>query len=362
MPGPFVHDIDPLIGQVGGLYLWWYGVSYALGFLEMHLWIRRRRARLGLGVDDVYRLSVWFAAGVLIGGRAIEIACDEWPFYRDHVWLMPALWLGGMATHGLLIGGATGVWLFSRRSGIPFRELADELVIPGAFLMAVGRVGNFIDGQIVGGVTGVPWAVQFPDAEGFRHPVVLYDAVKNLALIPLLLWVRRSNPTPGAVAAHFVFWYPFLRLFVDLARDYPTHRLPLGTGQTLNVVMALVGVVLLARLRLQRLAARGESPAAFADAPSRVGLTMAPDSVLAIRGDGRLARLGATRHFHRGLLAAIIALSVSIPSNWTQDVPARYGARHAGLTYSRLYPRLDTRPRPRVGAAQPRQPPRRPPA
>ena len=191
-------------------------MSYALGFLEMHLWLRRQRARLGLGVDDVYRLSVWFAAGVLIGGRAIEIAFDEWPFYRDHVWLMPALWLGGMATHGLLIGGATGVWLFSRRSGIPFRELADELVIPGAFLMAVGRVGNFIDGQIVGGVTDVPWAVQFPDAEGFRHPVVLYDAIKNLALIPLLLWVRRRNPTPGAVAAHFVFWYPFLRLFVDL--------------------------------------------------------------------------------------------------------------------------------------------------
>jgi phosphatidylglycerol:prolipoprotein diacylglycerol transferase len=337
MSGPFVHEIDPVIGQVGGLYLWWYGVSYGLGFLEMHLWMRRQRARLGLGVDDVYRLSVWFAAGVLIGGRAIEIAFDEWPFYRDHVWLMPALWLGGMATHGLLIGGATGVWLFSRRSGIPFLGLADELVIPGAFLMAVGRVGNFIDGQIVGSVTGVPWAVQFPDAEGFRHPVVLYDAVKNLALIPLLLWVRRSNPPPGTVAAHFVFWYPFLRFFVDLARDYPTHRLALGTGQTLNIVMALVGVLLLARLRLRPLGRRG-SPPSDVRRPATPGL--------------RLPRLA---------LATIIALSVTIPSNWTQDVPARYGARHAGLTYSRLYPRLDTRPKPRTGAVRPRQP-RRPPA
>jgi len=325
MSGPFVHDIDPVIGQVGGLYLWWYGVSYSLGFLEMHLWMRRQRARLGLGVDDVYRLSVWFAAGVLIGGRAIEIAFDEWPFYRDHVWLMPALWLGGMATHGLLIGGATGAWLFARRSGISFLELADQLVIPGAFLMAVGRVGNFIDGQIVGGVTGVPWAVWFPDAEGFRHPVVLYDAVKNLALIPLLLWVRRRNPTPGAVAAHFLFWYPFLRIFVDLARDYPTHRLPLGTGQTLNIVMAFVGFVLLARLRLRCPGLPGSPPASAARRPAPQG-----------RALPRLA------------LAAIIALGVTIPSNWTQDVPARYGARHAGLGYSRLYPRLDTRPRPLV--------------
>ena len=73
--------------------------------------------------------------------------------------------------------------------------------------MGLGRIGNFIDGQIVGAVTDVWWAVQFPDAEGFRHPVVLYDGMKNLLLMPYLLHVRRTNPTPGAVAARFVFWY-----------------------------------------------------------------------------------------------------------------------------------------------------------
>ena len=142
MSGPFVHDIDPVIGQVGGLYLWWYGVSYSLGFLEMHLWMRRQRARLGLGVDDVYRLSVWFAAGVLIGGRAIEIAFDEWPFYRGHVWLMPALWLGGMATHGLLIGGATSASRTARRlpdGRRPGRELHRRADCRGRHRRALGR-------------------------------------------------------------------------------------------------------------------------------------------------------------------------------------------------------------------------------
>ena len=131
--------------------------------------------------------------------------------------------------------------------------------------MGAGRIGNFSDGQIVGSLTDVWWGVRFPDAAGVRHPVVLYDGAKNLLLIPYLLWVRRTNQTPGATAARFVFWYPFLRLFIDLFRDYPTHRLALGTGQTLNIVMSLVGVALLARSRqrrLGRLAPRPVPPAA----------------------------------------------------------------------------------------------------
>ena len=111
--------------------------------------------------------------------------------------LIPAYWLGGMATHGLLIGAAAGTWIFARWHRLSFLRLADALVIPGAFLMGVGRIGNFIDGQIVGSLTDVPWAVKFPDAEGFRHPVVLYDGLKNLTLDPIP--DRGAEPTapPG---------------------------------------------------------------------------------------------------------------------------------------------------------------------
>ena len=80
-----------------------------------------------------------------------------------------------MATHGLMFGGAVGAGLFALLYRKPFLLLADTLVIPAALLMGLGRLGNFIDGQIVGAVTEVWWAVQFPDADGFRHPVVLYD-------------------------------------------------------------------------------------------------------------------------------------------------------------------------------------------
>jgi len=321
MAGPFVHDIDPIVGSLGPVHLWWYGLSYALGFLQLHLHLRRSRGRLSLSLSDVYALSICIAIGVLLGGRAVEVSFDEWPFYREHPWLIPAYWLGGMATHGLLIGALGGALVYSVVWRKPFLELVDDLAIPGAFLMGIGRIGNFIDGQIVGAVTTVPWGVLFPDADGFRHPVVLYDGLKNLLLIPYLLWVRRTNPTPGATAARFVFWYAFARIFIDLFRDYPTHRLALGTGQTLNLVMTAIGLLLLVRSRLRRL--------------GRLAPRAAPPVARAT---------GDASWLQRAALAAVLLFSLTLPSNWTQDVPARYGTRHAGLQHSWLYPVIDTSP------------------
>ena len=323
MSGPFVHHIDPILATIGGVHIWWYGLSYAAGFAEILVFMLMVRRRVGLTKREVYALSLCVATGVLVGGRLIEVSFDEWPFYRDHPAMIPRLWLGGMATHGLLLGAAGGAILFSYAFRKPLLEIADALVIPGAFLMGVGRIGNFIDGLIVGRVTDVAWAVQFPDAAGFRHPVVLYDGAKNLLLIPYLLWVRRTNPTPGAATARFVFWYAFLRFWLDLFRDYPTHRLALGTGQTLNIVMVCLGVVLLIRSRLRRLG-RLAPRLVTASAPN---VDVAPSP------------------WQRVAFAIVLLFSLTIASNWTQDVPARYGKRHAGLTHSWLYPAIDTAPR-----------------
>ena len=325
MLGPYVHRIDPVLVDLGGVYLWWYGLGFTLGFLQIHLFLRRRRGHLGLTLREVYALSLFVVIGVLVGGRFIEVAFDEWPFYRQNPRLIPAYWLGGMATHGLMLGAAASVVAFALAHKKSFLALADELVIPGALLMGIGRIGNFIDGLIVGSVTDVWWAVKFPDTEGFRHPVVLYDGAKNLLLMLFLLRVRKTNPTPGATAARFVFWYAFLRIFIDLFRDYPTHRLALGTGQTLNILMALIGIVLLIRSRLRRLGRlRGGGAAAV---PGGVSREQSPLTAQ------RLA------------LTSILLFCLTIPSNWTQDIPARYGTRHPGLQHSWLYPRIDTTPR-----------------
>ncbi len=111
MLGPYVHRVDPVLVDLGGMYLWWYGLGFALGFLQIYLFLRRRRGGLGLTLREVYTLTLFVVIGVLVGGRLIEVAFDEWPFYRQNPRLIPAYWLGGMATHGLMLGAAAAVVL-----------------------------------------------------------------------------------------------------------------------------------------------------------------------------------------------------------------------------------------------------------
>jgi phosphatidylglycerol---prolipoprotein diacylglyceryl transferase len=325
MFGPFTHTIDPVIASIGGfaipggVHLWWYGLSYTLGFLGIFLWFRRGRVRLGMTRPEVYDIGLYLAIGVLLGGRIVEVAFYEWDYYGAHTLHIPAYWLGGMSTHGLLLGATLGTLLFCRLRKRRFLDIADELVIAGAWVMGVGRLGNFFDGQISGAVTDVWWAVKFPDLDGFRHPVVLYDGLKNLLLIPLLLWIRSRRPPRGVVFAHFLLWYAGLRLGVDLFREYRVESLGLGTGQVINIVMSLTGLALLIWFH-QR--GRPAAPVSALAEPAEPPITLWPRRVA----------------FTLLLLACLV-----MPSDWTQDVPARYGQRHAGMEHSWLYPAIPER-------------------
>lgn len=311
------HNIDPIIATVLGVHLWWYGLSYAAGFLNAHLFFRRNRARFGLSLRSVYALTLCLAVGVLAGGRALVVFVHEWALYREHPAWIPAVWLGGMATHGLLAGGCAGVLAFCLWKRLPFRPVFDALAIPAAVIMGLGRIGNFIDGQIVGSLTDVPWGVQFPDADGFRHPVVLYDGLKNFLLIPILMGVRRRGAPPGRLAVLFVILYAALRIPVDLFREYPINALGLPDGQGFNVIMTIVGMLLLI-LNWRRFR----------------GVTTARQPAFAAERDARPGWLPA-------LLVAVLLFSMVISSDATRDVPARYGHRHPGLQHSALYPPVD---------------------
>ena len=126
MLGPYVHRIDPVLFDAGGVHFWWYGLGFALGLLELHLFASRDRRRLHLSRREVWSLSLFIGIGILAGGRAVEIAFDEWPFYREHLRLIPAFWLGGMATHGLLLGGLAGAAAFAVRYRKPLLPLAAQ--------------------------------------------------------------------------------------------------------------------------------------------------------------------------------------------------------------------------------------------
>jgi phosphatidylglycerol:prolipoprotein diacylglycerol transferase len=312
MPGPFVHRIDPVILEIAGVYLWWYGLSYTLGFIGVFMWLRRNRDQLGFNTRHVYDLTLFIVAGVLVGGRLVEVVFYEWAYYGNHPWHIPAVWLGGMSTHGILLGAILSIVLFSFRNRFHFLDITDLLAVAAAYIMGVGRLGNFIDGQIVGSLTEGWWGVKFPDAEGYRHAVVLYDGIKNLLLIPLLLLIRRTHPQRGVMTAHFILWYGFLRIFVDLFREYRTDLLGFPPGQEFNMLMSVVGLALLVWFSW-----RGHRPEPVSMDPA--------DEPVPLTGR-RLALLG------------LLLFPAIIPSDWTQDVPARYGERHPGMSHSAVYP------------------------
>ena len=310
--GPWVHNIDPIIGTVCGLHLWWYRLSYSLGFFNAHLFFMRQRRELGLSTREVYELSLLLSMGVLIGGRLLVVN-NERSFYRDNLDLIPAVWLGGMATHGLIIGGFAGVALFCLVRRKPLLVMLDAMAIPAALILCVGRIGNFIDGQIVGSVTSVPWAVKFPDAEFFRHPVVLYDGLKNLLIVPVLMYARRRGVPPGGLAARFLFLYAFPRIFIDYFREYPLTLLGLPSGQTMNILLSAAGLALMWRNRRRPMA--------------RITVPIARENPSGL-------------WWRRTLFALVVLGSMVIASDATRDIPSRYGKRHPGLEYSGIYPHI----------------------
>ncbi|NNF00665.1 MAG: hypothetical protein HKN25_16740, partial [Pyrinomonadaceae bacterium] len=161
-----------------------------------------------------------------------------------------------------------------------------------------------------------PWGVQFPNAVGFRHPVVLYDGVKNFLLVPLLLWIRRRGVPEGRIVVLFVILYALFRIPIDLLRDYPIALWGVPTGQGLNIAMLLIGLVLLA-INIRR---------------PRVG---AADQIVPVSEDN-VSGPG----WRRIALIFCCLLPLVIPSDATRDVPVTYGSRHAGLKHSSMYPNI----------------------
>jgi phosphatidylglycerol---prolipoprotein diacylglyceryl transferase len=309
---PFVHNIDPIIFSVAGVHIWWYGLGFTLGFINMHINVRRNREKLGLSLSQVYELTLFFALGVLVGGRALVVVNNEWEFYSQHLSLILAIWIGGFATHGLIFGGATGVGLFCLKNKVPFRPILDVLAISACFILGCGRIGNFIDGQIYGSLTDFPLAVKFPEVEGYRHAVVLYDGLKNFLLIPFLLWVRSRGVPDGRIAALFVFLYAALRIPIDLLREYPITMWGFPTGQTLNLLMVGLGTILLI-ISFSRKQAISNNPKVL-DEP-KVG-------------------------WRKIAFICLLIIPIVIPSDATRDIPDRYGNRHKGLVHSAMYPSI----------------------
>jgi len=251
----WVHTLDPTIVSFGSLEIRYYGLVYVLGFLLGIFWLLYYRRELAMEKDDVYDLMFYVMLGIVIGSRLFYALFWNLNYFLSAPWKVLFLWEGGMAFHGGLVGALVAGFWYCHKKNVSFLKVADILSVPAVLTLALGRIANFINGEIVGRVTDVSWCVNFGDGL-CRHPYQLYSAAKRFVIAGILFTLLRTQKyTDG-----FVFWSMILlmgtgRFFLDFFREDMLYY-SLSIGQWMSLVMALVACsVLLARYRndLQRL-------------------------------------------------------------------------------------------------------------
>lgn len=240
--------------SIGPLSIHWYGLLYLLGFaLGMYLLPKLQRYR-DLALTDAQResLVLHVFVGVLVGGRMGYVLFYDLPYFLQHPVDIIAVWKGGMASHGGFAGVILALWAYASRQHISLLRLADVLMVPVAIGLALGRVGNFINLELYGTVTNVPWAIAIPGVEGLRHPTQFYAVAKDL-LIAFVCFVHlrataSNQQAIGRTAALFLALYGVLRFCVEYFRDQPLGFLPLlgvqlSRGQLLTLPIVALGAL-----------------------------------------------------------------------------------------------------------------------
>jgi phosphatidylglycerol:prolipoprotein diacylglycerol transferase len=260
----WVHEPTPFLGPHWGNFgIRFYGLGFLLGFLAGY-WLFARYALAGrttLPKEKISDLMVALVLGVMIGGRVgsfvlyhpRELINDPLSFFR--------VWEGGMASHGGFIGVTIALWWFARRHQISFFHLGDIIVSAAPVGLLLVRIANFLNGELWGKITTVPWAVIFEQTGGGpdpRHPSQLYEsAMEGALLLALMQWrFWRTNVVrdhPGQLAGEFLIAYAIVRMICEIFRE-PDAALILGLsrGTFYSVFLIVAGLALIVRARAKR--------------------------------------------------------------------------------------------------------------
>lgn len=251
-------SIDPEIVHIGPLAIRWYGVMYLIGFAASYFLVKEQIKKRGLPLssDFLESLFTYIILGLVIGARLGYVLFYDLSAYLNHPLEIFAVWHGGMSFHGGLIGSVVcGVW-YCKRSRADVWRVADLVSATAPIGLGMGRLGNFINGELYGRVTDMPWGMIFPNGGLLpRHPSQLYEFFLEGVALFAVLWIMKDRVRrSGVLLSLFIMLYGVIRFLVEFFRE-PDSQLGfvLGhftMGQVLSTCMVLGGLVLfLARQR-----------------------------------------------------------------------------------------------------------------
>lgn len=248
-------DIDPIALALGPIKIHWYGITYVVGIVAAWLLLRWRTDKnpsLKWSSEQVDDMVFYVTLGVIIGGRLGSVLFYNLPYYLDHPVDIFKINQGGMSFHGGLIGALLAMVWFARKTNSGFFNVIDFIAPVVPVGLGCGRIGNFINGELWGAPSALPWAMIFPDprAGGIaRHPSQLYEALLEGLLLFIILWLYSSKPRPMmAVSGLFLLGYGVFRFSVEFVRVPDAHigYLAFGwvtMGQVLSFPMIILGFV-----------------------------------------------------------------------------------------------------------------------
>jgi phosphatidylglycerol---prolipoprotein diacylglyceryl transferase len=245
--------------NIGGLTLGpfairWYGLMYLVGFI-LFVVLGRKRARqmllTGWHPRDIDDMLFYGVLGVILGGRLGYVLFYKPLYYLVHPLEIFQVWQGGMSFHGGFLGVLIGLWFYARKRGRRWLDVTDFVAPLCPLGLAAGRLGNFINGELVGRATSGPWAMVFPQVDNLpRHPSQLYEfALEGVLLFMILWWYANRHRPMGAVSGLFLLGYGTMRFIAEFARE-PDNFLGylaggLTMGQWLSLPMILAGFVMM---------------------------------------------------------------------------------------------------------------------
>jgi phosphatidylglycerol:prolipoprotein diacylglycerol transferase len=252
-----IHNIDPVIISLGPLAIRWYGLIFMAGFVLTYFFLNyvvKKNRLQGLtrkSIDDFIFYSV---IAIVLGTRLFEVLFYEPGYYFKNPGKILAIWEGGLSFHGGLAGIILVTWLFTRKIKIPFKKMADVLSICGAFALFLGRIANFINGELYGFAVSnqvtPPWyAVKFirtDQQQLWRVPTQLLESLKNLItfLVLFIIWKKAKNYKDGLLMWLFLIMYGTFRFVIEYSKDvYQNQFLGLSSGQLLCIPMILAGII-----------------------------------------------------------------------------------------------------------------------